>query len=235
MNVRNLLTTLTSVQVPSKMLHGSSKRSLDFEALQSRSYIPYPVSKTDQPYFCWFNQTLLELFIYSNRSTKAGASNSTAYAYTTSTTTRSTLFSDSASTTMASQSSTLYMNQVSYPTAAPPPPIPYTDTSDGAWPTSNFWPPSERYARRDDDDLKIYPKQIRLAEKRAPSGDDVKPYCIQMGIREDWSVYPIEGTEIQIQEVEPVISEVSRRWNRPRQPSSSNNLDSDCACQWYSM
>lgn len=226
---------LTNVKVPSKLLHGSSKRSLDFEYLQSRSSIPYPVSKTDYPYFCWFNQTLLELFIYSNRSTKADASNSTAYAYTTSTTASPTSSSDTASTTMASQSSTLYMNQVSYPTAAPPPPIPYSDTSDGAWPTSNFWPPSERFARRDADDFKIYPKQLRLAEKRAPSGIDIKPYCVQMGIREeDWSVFPIPGTEIQIEEVEPVMSGVSRRSNRPRQPTSSNNLDSDCACQWYS-
>jgi hypothetical protein len=228
---------LTSSQVHPSDLFLGSKRSLNIADLEERSTDPTPVSKTDRPYFCWFNQTLLELFIYSNQSTTAGAANSTAYAYPSSTTSSSSPFSDSASTSMRAQSSSYDMDQLASPTPTPPPTPsdPYTDTSDGIWPvTSEYWPPSIRLARRDaDDSYPIYDKQVRLAEKRAPKGDgiDIMPYCIQMGIRNDWSVYQIENTLIQIQEVEPVGSGASRRWNKPR---SSNNLDSDCACQWYS-
>jgi hypothetical protein len=198
---------------------------------------PAPVSKTDKPYFCWFNQTLLELFIYSNISTSASAANSIAYPYASSTTAGVNVFSDSSVTSMMAQSSTYNINQLASPTPTPPPPPPvaYTDSSDGIWPiTTDTWSPSERLARRDDDDnYPIYGKQVRLAEKRAPSGngDDVTPYCVQMEIRDDWSVCPIPGSYFQIQEKEPSASGVSRRWNRPR---SMNNLDSDCACQWYS-
>lgn len=219
--------------VPAYAFSTHSKRSLKFSDLQERSIAPTPVSIGEMPYFCWFNQTLLELFIYSNRSTTAGAANSTAYAYPSSTTLSSSLFSDVASTSMALHaSSSLNMNEVTSPTTTPPPSLSY----DGAWPTtSEYWPPSERLVRRDDDDdYPIYPKQIRLAEKRAPSGDDVKPYCIQMEVQDHWILCPIEGSYIEINEVEPNLQGSSRRWNRPRQANNNNNLDSDCACQWYS-
>lgn len=226
--------SLTSSPVPS-IVYGSSKRDVNIEGWEE-SLEHTPVLKTDKPYFCWFNQTLLELFIYSNLSTKAGAANSTAYAYPSSTTSSYSTFSDSVSTSMAAQSSSYNMNQLTppAPTTPPAPPDTYTESSDGTWSfTSAYWPPSERLARRDDDDFPIYNKQVRLAEKRAPSGngDDVTPYCVQVEIRDDWSICPIDGSEIQIQENEPAASGASRRRNRPR---SMNNLDSDCACQWYS-
>jgi hypothetical protein len=211
----------------------------DFE---KRSNDPVPVSVTDKPYFCWFNQTLLELFIYSNLSIAASADNSTSYVYTTSETASSSPFSAAVSTSMPVQTTSgMNINQVTPPITSTSPKPSNTDTSSSSWTTStSYWSPSKRLAPleyRDDDsnvnDSPIYPKQVRLAEKRAPMGDDIKPYCVQMGINPDWSIFEIPGTLVEIQEIEPTVSS-ERRWNRPRDAKRSNTLDSDCACQWYS-
>lgn len=228
---------LTKVTVPANVFSSSSKRSLKLADLSERMIASTAVLPGEMPYFCWFNQTLLELFIYSNLSTSAAADNVTSYAVPYPTTAGSSGFSAAASTSMAVQtSSSVNINQLGSPTTTQPASQPSVDAYSIAWPTS-YWPPAERLVRREDDDIDgtypIYPRQVRLAEKRAPNGEDVTPYCIQMSVEADWSVYPVEGSYVEIKEVEPSMPGSSRRWNRPRQ-TTNDNLDSDCACQWYS-
>lgn len=217
--------------MPSHLLKPNTKRSIDLAELDERDVPTSPVSIYEQPYFCWFNQTLIELFIYSNLSTAASAVNSTSYAYPDYATQSGSSFTAAASTSMPAQTtSAVNVNQVTPSTNEPGAYPSPTTMASPSW----TWTPSRRLEARDDDDsYPIYPKQIRLAEKRAPRGMDTAPYCVQMNIKPDWTVEPVEGAPvIEIAEVEPTYTPGSgrKRWDRRQ----SNDLNSDCACQWYS-
>lgn len=240
-----------SHEVPASAFSSNSKRSITFADLQERTTSSVPVTPGDMPYFCWFNQTLLELFIYSNISTAAAAANSTAFVSPPSTTSSYSSFSGAMTTSMPAQTtSSMNANQLSSQTTQ----YEYGSSPSYAadtysWPTSSSWvppspppppPPGRLRGRGDGDndgdhDFPIYPRKIRLAEKRAPSGNDVQPYCVQVEVQPDYSVCEVEGSlRVNITEVEPNYTGSSRRWNRPRKARSSNNLGSNCACQWYS-
>src|ERR1700722_17982752 len=67
-----MLSKLTSFLVPADALNDYtvSKRSLSVSDIAARGIPNEQVGKLgDQPWFCWFNQTILEFFIYPEYNT----------------------------------------------------------------------------------------------------------------------------------------------------------------------
>lgn len=110
----------------------------------------------DKPWFCYWNNTLLEAFVYANASSAAGAASGSAI-----TTTSSPSLPTTSSTTKSTASSTV----------------------SGSSPSSS--------ANSAGPFLPVYPKIIRLEERRMPSTPNtISPYCQKMQILDDGRAVP---------------------------------------------
>lgn len=169
----------------------------------------------DRPWFCWFNQTILEFFIYLEQNTTS-----------------------STSTSAFSPSSTSMPRYGMGPSTSPAgylPPAPSSD-SPSSQPT---WPPPRPkrafHYRRDEENWRNtiyttnYPLWIKLQEKRKPE-NNVQPYCQQMRILETQMIVPQEGVSIiNVTETEPTSSNHDKRDNMD---GTTTSLGSNCVCEW---
>jgi hypothetical protein len=123
----------------------------------------------DMPWFCYWNGTLLETFIYVNQTSSWGRSSTSSSCTTTATPTGS--YEGNASGTHGSSTQTSGAQSSSYP------------------------PPGES---GDPDFLGIYPKVVKIQERRMPrGGQTIPPYCksystlcLQIGAVTNVSRYP---------------------------------------------
>jgi hypothetical protein len=166
----------------------------------------------DRPWFCWFNQTVLEFFIYLEQNTTSSMS---ASAFPPS-------YMSMSRNVMGS--STLF---------GPPSPSSGHPSSQPTW-----TPPKSKRAynfRRDGGNWRNtiyptnYPLWVKLEEKRKPE-NNIQPYCQQMRILETRMIVPQEGVSIiKVLETEPTGSSHHKRNGMD---GSTESLGSNCVCEW---
>lgn len=193
-----------------------SKRSLSIIDVAARGL---PQGQTgqpgDRPWFCWFNQTILEFFIYLDHNT----SSPTTY---TAASPSSMPMSNSA---MGHPSSITSFYPPSYASAQP--------SSSPSW-SAEKDRRDHSYERderdwRDPQVSENYPLLIKLEEKRKPE-NNIQPYCQQMRILDNGDVVVQEGVLIiNVTETEPSGSS-SRK--RDDMDGSTASLASNCVCEW---
>lgn len=183
----------------------------------------------DRPWFCWFNQTMLEFFIYVDKSVQSSTS------VVTPSTASSSITSSSSTSLPPALPLVTSIDKFSHPpfTGTEPYPPFMTASADN----------KKRESRRsndlnnqddddDDDDVGLnYPLLVKIEEKRKPS-DNIEPYCQQMRILEDGRIIPIVGVEqIEIPEEEASIEEdsIPPRLMVRGDASQPNEI---CACEW---
>jgi hypothetical protein len=192
-----------------------SKRSLSVSDIAARGIPNDQVGKLgDQPWFCWFNQTVLEFFIYPE--------------YNTTSSTTSTALSSSPSTSMPNNG----VGTMPYPTGVNP----LSHTS--AYSSSPSWTPREKRHdegghhetdSRESASLPNYPLWIKMEEKRKPD-NNIQPYCQQMRILDSGLIVPQEGVSIiNVTETEPSGSGTKKR---DSMDGSTAALGSNCVCEW---
>jgi hypothetical protein len=169
----------------------------------------------DRPWFCWFNQTVLEFFIYVEQNTTSSVSTSA--------------FSPSFMSMPRNGmgSSTLSAG------FGPPSPSSGYPSSQPTWP-----PPKSKRAynfRRDWENWRNpnyptnYPLWVKLEEKRKPN-NNIQPYCQQMRILDTRMIVPQEGVSIiNVSETEPSGSD---NYKRGEMDGSTQSLGSNCVCEW---
>jgi hypothetical protein len=206
---------LTSCAVPAEALDNSttSKRSLSVKNIAAQDYSGRTGQIGDRPWFCWFNQTILEFFIYLEQNT-------------------------SSSSTLFSPSSTLMPVHGEGP--SPVPNSFYPPSFASAYPSSQpSWTSQEvrraDHYRRDTGNSRNtiystnYPLWIKLEEKRKPE-NNIQPYCQQMRVLESGTIVPQEGEQIiSVSETEPSSP---NRHKRDDMDGSITALGSNCVCEW---
>jgi hypothetical protein len=206
-----MLSKLSSFLVPAEALNNytASKRSLSVNDIAARGIPNGQVGKLgDQPWFCWFNQTILEFFIYPEHNT-----------------TSSTALSSPSSTSMPNNGA----RPSSYPTSLNRP----SYSSSAPWPAQR----EKRHHDGDDDktpsreptSFPNYPLWIKMEEKRKPQ-NNIQPYCQQMRILDSGLIVPQEGVSIiNVTEIEPSSSSAQKRGSVD---GSVAELGSNCVCEW---
>jgi hypothetical protein len=198
--------------VPAEALNNytATKRSLSVNDIAVRSVPNGQIGKFgDQPWFCWFNQTILEFFIYPE--------------YNTTSSTASIALSSPSSTSMPN-------NGASYPTNVN---RPSDYSSSPPWPTQREKRHhddghDERYSK-ESTSLTNYPLWVKMEEKRKPE-NNIQPYCQQMRILDSGLIVPQEGVSIiNVTEIEPSSSSSQKR---DSMDGSTTSLGSNCVCEW---
>jgi hypothetical protein len=191
-----------------------------------------------KPWFCWFNQTVLEVFIYVDKPLDSSTVTSTdtlASSATASSTLSSSLLQPS-SPTPATSSATI---PIHVPTFNPAAASSFHAAAASASASYHPW----FSASSDDNKVKRdwydniqrngyvdYPLLIKIEEKRKPSGN-IPPYCQQMQILDSMELVIREAVEpIPVPEVASMEAPASRRFRR----RGSDDGSTTCACQWMS-
>ncbi|KAM3074090.1 hypothetical protein ACMFMG_003087 [Clarireedia jacksonii] len=168
----------------------------------------------EQPWFCYWNGTLLETFIYVNETSSSAAAATSSAAWAAHTYGTNTYSSNVPMSTQKSGNS-----------SSGGPFSGFGGPSDG--------PPSPRF-------LSPYPKIYKVVERRIPRGAQTVPaYCVAHTIQGDGSASPIlnstgQPVTIYLNETEPTT--VSPLADRSLTITSlqERSEDMDCGCVWLS-
>ena len=179
----------------------------------------------DKPWFCWFNETLLEFFIYVDKNVSSSATTTTTTATPSSPSTAPSTFTPP--TTTLGSSLSLPAGVTGKPSGPPYGPreefIKHHSTDSG-------------YNRRRSDDYlqprnsyDDYPLLMKVEEKRKPIGN-VPPYCQQMQVLDNGEIVPVPSVaKIPVQEIEDMDA---YNRNRFRRRGDAEDLSRGCACEW---
>ncbi|KAK5072000.1 hypothetical protein LTR51_006484 [Lithohypha guttulata] len=234
----------------SALVPPAEKRSVDARvvARSIASYDGTPLKPSDKPWFCFWNSTINEFFVYINQAAPNEPESTTTQhkleKWTTSQTSLTTKATLLASTT--SGVAMLEKTMATSPTQAPTTFAAYGPTYAGAAASPTTW--NKRSYETSAANISNYPKLIKMVEKRRPSDpaveDYVKPYCQMMQVLDDWSIEPIETVPtICIEEVLYTTSSATatsnaRRLLRGRDYDDERDvvgdLESYCICEWTS-
>lgn len=172
------------------------------EWLDSNKRIAQP---GDEPWFCWWNSTILELFIYVNETTSEEAEKAESA-------------SDAASAGAA-------------PTMEPAVtevPVPLTPRKPGG--ERDDYDDDDDVDEDEDAEqyLDRHPNVMKIEEKRSTPTSE-QPYCQQMRVMDDYSVTgPVSPVQININEAEPFSTTTYKRSLNGRDAFESN-----CFCEWF--
>lgn len=228
---------------------GNKKRSIgeDVVARSVATYDGKPLKPADQPWFCFWNSTINEFFIYLNQAapnssnTITSTSNNKVMTHTSSTMATTGVFSSWTSATAAAMIDDSTM--ATAPTSGPTVFAAYAPTPVAASPTIN---PDKRSYDTSAANVSNYPKLIKMLEKRKPINpavsDYVQPYCQKMQVLWDWNIVPIASVPtIAIQEVQFTLptststTTSNHRLMRYRSVRDAvSDLESYCICEWTS-
>ena len=204
----------------------SRKRSPSAANIQARSsYHSQPAQVYDKAWFCWFNHTLLDFFVYVDQD---GSSN-----------TASTGFAQ-ATSTPTSASSTSSAPWVSNGITGPP--ISHPPNPASTWAPKSAGIKRSAHNGRSTTGYQNYPLLVKIEEKRVPTKENVAPYCELMQINQDMSITPVSGVnQINIRENEPPLPSgySMKRDERIAEKRQSDQGDADgyesnCCCGWMS-
>jgi hypothetical protein len=200
----------------------------------------------DKPWFCWFNQTVLEFFIYVEKnvhSSDATTTQDSSYPSSTTSPSSSTI-PPSSSRSSPSLTSLPPVSTASLVNAAA-----VHDSNHASFFPSSFSHPSDHVSdykakprqKRDyrgydhqRNDYNDYPLLIKIEEKRKAYGN-VQPYCQQMQILDNQDIV-VRGEVPQIPVPEdPGMDGVRKRsWEKRKLEARDtyDDLQRNCACLW---
>jgi len=170
----------------------------------------------EKPWFCYWNGTMLEAFIYVNQTSRAGAS----------------------SQSSSAPSQTSNPNNMASQTVS-------NITPSGA--QSGYPPPPwGGYGGGDPQFLPLYPKVLKLEERRIPTDDRyVAPYCVQNIINQDGTYQPLLNstglpTTIFLNETTPLSKSMMQGKRNlfdieEREYGLEKRSDNMCGCVWISQ
>lgn len=185
--------------------------SKDFSTRRQR------VPTGDQPWFCYWNSTLLEGFIYIQQNVSANASVTTSW---TASATATPLSSTSASSPLPSSPPTMTMTGSSVPTAYPS----GSSTSSPLLGGQGFDPWKA---------LTLYPYVVKLEERRIAGSP--QPYCQKKQILDDYQVGDLPFT-VMLDESDPGWRAYASSGLRVRSHFKHERtmVSGSCHCQWTS-
>ncbi|KAL8825556.1 MAG: hypothetical protein Q9191_004340 [Dirinaria sp. TL-2023a] len=217
--------------VNSKRWHDHVSGRHEIGELEERHWFQENVaSPTDRPWYCFWNNTAIEGFIYINEGTNGVSSVQSTF---------TTAPSSALYGSLESLATSMFKNQ--WASAAPqvtPPPVPV---------------PSLTVGKRQDTGTP-FPKVFKLEELRGPRRKSA--YCQQMEISSNNSPSPLPGQYVQLNESEPSTqARVSRHtsWSSPRRRRDDGSLEkkivrddddddddddplvSSCGCEWLNQ
>lgn len=206
-------------------------------------YDGQPLQPSDKPWFCFWNSTINEFFIYLEEEAHptSTTSNPKAAIQTGSPTGLITPFVSvptQTTTNMLLQELTMSVSATAVPTSF----AAYNPVYSAAATTSIN---KRDYIERRDygssaPNMTNYPKLIKMVEKRKPADTNalhVKPYCQKMQILDDWKIVPIPAVEtVCIEEVQfPTSSAKPNKLLKRDNRDVVADLESYCICEWTSQ
>lgn len=173
----------------------------------------------DRLWFCYWNNTVLETFIYVNQTSQSGAS------------------AAASSVVMAPSTGSA---QGSYWGAYPT----QSWASHGAKPSKTSTAPSAASSSSGSKNiipgmLPGYPKVVKVEERRIPASAHL-PYCVKMEIQPDGSALPWEDSngspvELHLNETEPSLPGSSAKRSLLGTEVTERQTIRMCQCQWFSI
>ena len=228
---------LTLPTVPADALNpdmGQKKRSVPASQLRRRGNYP-PLDGylrvADQPWYCFWNATIEEFWIFLEQDISTTSTSSAAAMQTSPPSSVITTAPSSLSTT---PSASTYGEGF---TLVPATTETYSD-SYGSAPTDTWGPPKMKRSSSYSDSSSNgpFPKLVKMVEKRKPHSN-IQPYCQKMQVLDNWQIMPIPDIPtICIDEAEyaqPTGSK-AKRWAPRRRDDSTQELESNCICEWFS-
>jgi hypothetical protein len=201
---------------------------------------PKIVETGDKPWFCWFNDTLLEFFIYLDETPESSVPTTTSISAPLASSynpTRPPPISNSSPTPTTSSPPTATTD---HPTA-----LPFEDDSVFPFGSRKSFPTSSPKSRRSGDDnnnnnnanvndryntSNMYPGLVKMEEKRS-SSHVVQASCQQMELRETGELVAREGVKL-IDVLGMGVTEVDEENTVER--LMRRGIVGDCACEWVS-
>ena len=195
------------------------ERDTNRKWLDSRGYDPPRgiAPPAAHPWFCYWNNTILEGFIYVTQNASEN-NQPTSSEYGSSSSSTGDLDSSAAASSDDGPSP--------FPTTtSPPPPYPAVPS-----------PPVRRRQVQDPSQLAAYPRDVKIEERRDPN-TLVQPYCVHMQIMNDWSAQPAEDSQIvMLTENEPNNEQVMAQGSSKRGKRGNlwkrTSATSACECEW---
>jgi hypothetical protein len=205
----------------------------------------------DKPWFCYWNGTLLEAFVYVNTTSAAGAemalvSSSSAAAVATGGTWKNFQYAAHGADDIPFHSSfdNSWTSQYQTPGQTPTPistSTPATSSDISGTPVISSASSASTSSTSDEFDLpQFYPQIVKLEERRMPRQASFdKPYCIQMTINKDNTATPIMGTngpnkimlnEKQVVSVKREYGDITERESVPILAERDDSTE--CTCAW---
>lgn len=225
----------------------NEKRTVPDEVVRRSvaSYDGTPLKPSDKPWFCFWNSTISEFFIYVNVAAPDEVSSTSQHEYEK--WTGSATAPKTTAAALLATTSVAMMQEVTTattaPTQAPTTFLAYGPTYPGATATTAF---TKRSYETSQANVSNYPKLIKMVEKRKPADggdpdDYVQPYCQMMQVLDDWSIEPITTMPtVCIEEKLYATSTTSatndKRALQPRwvERDVVSDLESYCICEWTS-
>lgn len=188
----------------------------DYKEDFSRKGIPQTGAK---PWFCYWNNTVLETFIYVNQTSRSGALVS-APSWTI------------AASTGGAQAS--YVGVYLTQSWATPGAQPSQTSTAPSGPSS-----SSSYENIIPGMLPGYPTVVKVEERRIPAGAHL-PYCVKMEIQPDGSALQWEESNgfpiiLSLNETEPSLPAPSAKRSLPGTEVLERQMVRMCQCQWFSV
>lgn len=204
---------------------------------RNAEYDGAPLKPSQRPWFCFWNSTINEVFIYLNDAAPSATSTKRVGEIDS---TRAWGPWPTTTTYLSSMSSAIALQEVTGLTSAtqtatvfqaynPTPPAPTGTTF-----------PSKRSFDTSQANISNYPKLIKMVEKRKPYSPDtvdVEPYCQKMQVLNNMMIVPIASAEkITIDEVSYATSAVPGLTPDipPNEREIVEDLESYCICEWTS-
>lgn len=225
-----------------------NKRSIDNDIV-ARSVAAFdgePLQPSHKPWFCFWNSTINEFFIYLNKHAPGSQFYSETHNYpqlssSQYTTPATTSFSYSSVTSAVAMQEN---SMTTSPTQAPTTFLAYNPTYPGMTSPTTAANKNKRSYETSAPNVSNYPKLIKMVEKRQPSAPSgvqyVQPYCQMMQVLDDWSIVPI-GTvstipinEIQYQTSTSLAAPSGTSKVKRGQRDIVSDLESYCICEWTS-
>jgi hypothetical protein len=220
---------------------GNNKRSISLTSLRTRQSLSYDfLAIGDSPWYCYWNQTIEEFWIFLEQDNDTSSS--------------------TVSAQPQNQITSAPTNPYGFPTAAPSTPseaasattsMPNEVEAAGSEPT---WPPKRKRHYSSDFAFPAtslapgMPNLVKMVEKRKPHSN-IQPYCQQMTVLPNWQIVPKEGVDtICIEEIQYAeeTGSIEKRWVDKRNKvvrgeggiikrlDFTEQLESLCICEWVS-
>ena len=235
--------SLIAILVPSDALSppppNAKKRSLPAPEIVERTddWTYDYLNIGDTPWYCFWNATVNEFWVFLDQDMDNGSNTSTATATITSGSSLITEYSSSTATSptspMHATSATSMDPAITTPPPSAPPSAP--QSAPPSTPTDNgYWSAPKLKRQATNAGSSDFPKLAKMVEKRKPH-NNIQPYCQQMQVLNNWQIVAIPDVPticIEESEYNPAASTGGNKIRRG--PDTVQQLGSNCICEWFS-